>query len=121
MSILIRHLIIAGSILLGAAGSVCGDDVRIEYLGHISVPNVPYEDQVYEEGRHFGYSRGTFCYIPERNSFLLTGHPYSQKFAELSNPGLGNRAEVVKNFVDPTRGEHAEQERETKAGLALVA
>ena len=118
MLILIRQLIIASTILLRAAGSVFGSEVTIKYLGHIKVP---YEGQVYEDGKHFGYSRGTLCYIPERDSFLMLGHPYSQKFAELSNPGLGNRAEVVKNFVDPTRGEHAEQERETDSQIHLQA
>jgi hypothetical protein len=119
MPILIRHLIIAGVILLGAVGSVLGSDVRIEYLGHISVPRVPYEDKVYEEGRHFGYSRGTFCYIPERDSFLMIGHPYSQQFAELSNPGPGKRAKIVRDFFDPTQGAHAEQERETDSQIHL--
>ncbi|MGZ0169497.1 MAG: hypothetical protein ACKVHE_08070 [Planctomycetales bacterium] len=77
MLMLIRHLIIASTILLGAARSVFGGDVKIEYRGYTTVPKVPYEDKVYDEGRHFGYSRGTFCYIPERDSFLLIGHPYS--------------------------------------------
>ncbi|MDA1164906.1 MAG: hypothetical protein O3B13_17565 [Planctomycetota bacterium] len=117
----IRELLIAWVILLGAAGSLFGSDVRIEYLGHISVPQVPYEDKVYTEGRHFGYSRGTFCYIPERNSFLLIGHPYSQKFAELSNPGPGQRATMVHDFFDPTQGAHAEQEREIDSQIHLQA
>lgn len=121
MLILIRQLIIASTILLGAASSVFGSDVKIEYLEHIKVPKVPYEDQVYEDGKHFGYSRGTFCYIPERDSFLMIGHPYSQKFAELSNPGPGKRAKIVKDFFDPTLGAHAEQERETDSQIHLQA
>jgi hypothetical protein len=51
----------------------------------------------------------------------MLGHPHSQKFAEPSNPGSGNRAEIVKNFFDPTRGEHAEQERETDSQIHLQA
>jgi len=121
MLMLIRHLMIAATILLGAASSVFGSDVKIEYLGHIKVPKVPYKDQVYEDGKHFGYSRGTFCYIPERDSFLMIGHPYGQKFAELSNPGPGQRAKIVKDFFDPTQGAHAEQERETDSQIHLQA
>ncbi|NQV27251.1 MAG: hypothetical protein HQ518_23125 [Rhodopirellula sp.] len=121
MLLLIRYLIIAGTILLGAVSSVLGSDVHIEYLGHISVPKVPYDDKAYSEGRHFGYSRGTFCYIPERDSFLMIGHPYSQKFAELSNPGPGKRAKIVRDFFDPTQGAHAKQERETDSQIYLQA
>jgi len=119
MLILIRHLIITGAILLGAVGSASGNDVRIEYLGHISVPKVPYDEKIYDDGWHFGYSRGTFCYIPERDSFLMIGHPYAQKFAELSNPGPGKRAKIIKEFFDPTQGALAKQERETDSQIHL--
>lgn len=121
MLILIRQLIIAGVILLGAAGPLFGEKVHVEYLGHISVPQVPFDERAYNEGLHFGYSRGTFCYIPERDSFLMIGHPNSQKFAELSNPGPGQRAKILLDFFDPTRGALAEQERETDSQIHLQA
>lgn len=119
MLIFIRHLLIIGTIFLWAAGIVFGGDVRVEYLGHISVPKVPYDSESYEKGHHFGYSRGTFCYIPKRDSFLMIGHPYGQKFAELSNPGPGQRAKIIKDFFDPTHGALAEQERETDSQIHL--
>jgi hypothetical protein len=121
MLLLIRQLIIAATILLGAASSVLGDDVRIEYLGHVKMPEIPFDGKAFEAGRHFGYSRGTFCYIPERDTFLMIGHPYGQKFAEISNPGPGKRAKLVKDFFDPTGGSHAEQERETDSQIHLQA
>ena len=121
MLLLIRHLIIAATILLGAASSVLGNDVRIEYLGHVKMPEIPFDGKAFEAGRHFGYSRGTFCYIPERDTFLMIGHPYGQLFAEISNPGPGQRAKLVKDFFDPTGGSHAEQERETDSQIHLQA
>lgn len=121
MLILIRQLIMAGAILLGAASSVFGGKVHVDYLGHISVPQVPFEAQAYNAGLHFGYSRGTFCYIPERDSFLMISHPYAQKFAELSNPGPGKRAKIVRDFMDVTQDALAEQERETDSQIHLQA
>ena len=91
---LIRQLIIAITILLGDASSAL-DDVSIEDLGDTTGLEVRYEDRVYDEGRHFGYSRGTFCCIPERDSFHMIGHPNSQKSAELSNPGPGQWSKIV--------------------------
>ena len=113
-------MIIAITILLGDASSVLDHVVSNEDLGYTTGPEVRYEDRVYDEGRHFGYSRGTFCCIPERDSFHMIGRPYSQKSAELSNPGPGQRSKIVTDFFDPTLGAHAEQERETALQLQAM-
>lgn len=78
--------------------------IQLEYLGHISVPNLPFNAERFGEGRHFGYSTGAFTYLPERDSFLLSGHVYGQLIAEISNPGPGNQAELLHDFVDVTEG-----------------
>ena len=78
--------------------------IQLEYLGHISVPNVTFNADRFSEGRHFGYSTGAFTYIPERDSFLLSGHVYGQLVAEISNPGPGGEAELLHDFVDVTEG-----------------
>lgn len=79
-------------------------NIELEYLGHISVPDIPFDPARYEAGRHFGYSTGAFTYIPERNSFLLSGHVYGQLVAEISNPGPGGTATLLHDFVDVTQG-----------------
>ncbi|MHC4878906.1 MAG: hypothetical protein ACYTGL_20845 [Planctomycetota bacterium] len=84
-------------------------DPSIEYLGHIDVPHIEWNQKTYAAGRHFGYSRGTFCYVPERDSFLLIGHPIAQLFAEISNPGPGGQADLLHDFVDVTQGGLAKQ------------
>ena len=88
------------TLLAPSCGRVSADEMSIEYLGHIDVPRIPWDQKVYEAGRHFGYSRGAFCYVPERDSFLLIGHPYAQLFAEISNPGPGGQAKLLHDFVD---------------------
>ncbi len=92
-----------------ASRNVAAADPSIEYLGHIDVPRIPWDQKTYEAGRHFGFSRGAFCYVPERDSFLLIGHPYAQLFAEISNPGPGGQAELLHDFVDVTQGSLAKQ------------
>lgn len=79
-------------------------NIELEYLGYISVPDIPFDPVRYEAGRHFGYSTGAFTYIPERNSFLLSGHVYGQLVAEISNPGPGGTASLLHDFVDVTQG-----------------
>lgn len=51
----------------------------------------------------------------------MISHPYAQKFAELSNPGPGKRAKIVRDFMDVTQGALAEQERETDSQIHLQA
>ena len=51
----------------------------------------------------------------------MIGHPYAQKFAELSNPGPGRRAKLIHDFVDVTQGALAAQERETDSQIHLQA
>lgn len=116
---LTRRLVIQFILLLSGVRAVVGGDLQIEYLGHISVPIVPYDDEVFDRGHHFGYSRGTFCYIPERDTFLMVGHPYAQEFAELSNPGPGKRAKIVHGFVDVTQGALARQEQEADSQINI--
>lgn len=97
------------ALVIASCGRVSADEMSIEYLGHIDVPRIPWDQKVYEAGRHFGYSRGAFCYVPERDSFLLIGHPYAQLFAEISNPGPGHQAKLLHDFVDVTQGSLARQ------------
>jgi len=92
------------TMLAASCGRLAADELSVEYLGHIDVPQIPWDQQAYEAGRHFGYSRGAFCYVPERDSFLLIGHPYAQLFAEISNPGPGGQAKLLHDFVDVTQG-----------------
>jgi hypothetical protein len=97
------------TLLAPLSGRASSDELSIEYLGHIDVPLIPWDQKAYEAGRHFGYSRGAFCYVPERDSFLLIGHPYAQLFAEISNPGPGHQAKLLHDFVDVTQGSLARQ------------
>ena len=96
-------------LVTASCGRGSADEMSIEYLGHIDVPRIPWNQKAYEAGRHFGYSRGTFCYVPERDSFLLIGHPYAQLFAEISNPGPGGQSRLLHGFVDVTQGSLARQ------------
>ncbi|MBI1313394.1 hypothetical protein GC176_19040 [bacterium] len=103
------HILILAILLAARSERVAADELSLEYLGHIDVPRVPWDPTVYEARRHFGFSRGVFCYVPERDSFLMIGHPYAQLFAEISNPGPGGQARLLHDFVDITQGSLARQ------------
>lgn len=109
-------------LLLGTAltaRSLPGADLQLEYLGHTGVPQVPFEQSVYEAGRHFGWSPGVFCYVPERDAFFLMGHRNHQLIAEISNPGPGRRAELKHAFVDLTGGGLERLSQETGATILI--
>ena len=103
------QLLLVALLLAVPSERAAAGELSIEYLGHIDVPRIPWDPTAYEAGRHFGYSRGAFCYVPERDSFLLIGHPYAQLFAEISNPGPGGQAKLLHDFVDVTQGSLARQ------------
>ena len=106
-------------LLFTLAGSAFGGEPRIDYLGHIEVPDIPWDVTAYSGGRHFGYSRGTFCYIPERDTFFLIGHSQKQLFAEISNPGPGKQATLLHDFVDLTQGQLAEHSRKNNCQVYI--
>lgn len=108
-------------VVLMSGVSVSAGDMRLDYLGYISVPRVKWDPGVYEAGDHFGYSRGAFCYIPERNSFLMMGHPYGQRFAEISNPGPGGVARFKSSFFDVTEGKLSEQAERLDAQIYIYS
>lgn len=106
----IRQLgLLVVSVLAAAWPTAHAEEMQLEYLGHIEMPDIPWDPDVYEARRHFGFSRGVFCYLPERDSFLMIGHPYRQLFAEISNPGPGGQAELLHDFIDVTQGSLARQ------------
>lgn len=94
-------------------------NIELEYLGYISVPDIPFDPVRYEAGRHFGYSTGAFTYIPERNSFLLSGHVYGQLVAEISNPGPGGTATLLHDFVDVTQGALQQQSAQSPHAVQI--
>lgn len=105
----VRLMLLLCALFAATPDSLSASDPSFEYLGHIDMPRIPWDLKVYEARRHFGFSRGVFCYIPERNSFLMMGHPYGQLFAEISNPGPGGQATLLHDFVDVTQGGVARQ------------
>lgn len=89
---------------LAFAAPIKADGLQLDYLGHISMPTIGWDRPTYEAGRHFGYSPGVFCYVPERDSFFVVGRREAELIAEISNPGPGRRAKLLHDFVDVTGG-----------------
>lgn len=91
-------------VLLVLPRAATAEKLQLRYLGHISMPKIPWDRATYEAGRHFGYSPGVFCYVPERDSFFVVGRREAELIAEISNPGPGKRAKLKHDFVDVTGG-----------------
>lgn len=92
------------SFLLLAPAMAGAEELQLDYLGHIRMPEIPWDQAKYEAGKHFGYSPGVFCYVPERDSFFVVGRREAELIAEISNPGPGKRATLKRDFVDVTGG-----------------
>lgn len=108
-------------LVLFTGNTLSAANVQLDYLGRIAMPRVAWDAGVYAASQHFGFSRGAFCYIPERNSFLMMGHPYGQLFAEVSNPGPGKRAALKSPFFDVTEGGLRDNEKQLDAQVYIYA
>ena len=91
-------------ILLLAPAVSSADDLQLDYLGHIRMPEISWDEAKFVAGKHFGYSPGVFCYVPERDSFFVVGRRETELIAEISNPGPGKQATLLHDFVDVTGG-----------------
>jgi hypothetical protein len=92
------------SLLLLVPAAAHADGLQLDYLGHISMPEISWDEATFVAGKHFGYSPGVFCYVPERDSFLVVGRREKELIAEISNPGPGKQAKLLHDFVDVTGG-----------------